>query len=53
MGNTISREQYQSEKDILLIEIEDLKAIIREKNDLIDTLRLFKPIDPRFTYIGD
>lgn len=53
MGNTISREQYQSEKDILLIEIAELKREIREKNDLIDTLRLFKPIDPRFEYIGD
>ena len=53
MGNTISKEQYENEKSVLLIEIDDLKSIIREKNDLIDTLRLFKPIDPRFTYIGD
>ena len=53
MGNTISKEQYENEKSVLLIEIADLKEIIREKDKLINTLQLFKPIDPRFTYIGD
>ena len=53
MGNTISREQYQNEKSILLIEIRDLKQIIREKDLLIDNLRLFKPINPKEEYIGD
>ena len=52
MGNTISREQYLNEKDVLLIEIEELKKIIKDKDKLIDALRMFRPIDPRFEYIG-
>ena len=40
MGNSISKEEYESVKDMLLMEIRDLKAIIREKDQLIDTLRL-------------
>ena len=49
MGQVISREQYE----MLLIEITELKRELREKDKLIDTLRLFRPIDPRTEYVGD
>jgi len=59
MGQVLSTEQYykfynyESEKEMLLIEIAELKKEIREKDLLIDTLRMFNPIDPRTEYIGD
>ena len=40
MGNSISKEEYQSVREMLLMEIRELKRQIREKDQLIDTLRL-------------
>ena len=40
MGNVISKAEYESVREMLLMEIRDLKAQIREKDQLIDTLRM-------------
>ena len=40
MGNSISKEEYESVREMLLMEIRELKRQIREKDQLIDTLRL-------------
>ena len=44
----ISKEQYDREREQLLLEIDDLKQIIREKDLLIDSLRLFTPNDTSY-----
>lgn len=52
MGNAISKAEYESVKEMLLMEIEDLKSQIREKDKLIDTLRMMD-YDRTDMYIGD